>query len=774
MDALNLTNPGRREKSYVRGNYSTDTVYTFFRYRQVTMNFAKKPGTFTRLTDPLADAMVQKGLICEEKREAYNSLVCARYHFKDCHPEEAPEDIYRFICETREAVFGREAMEQAWLSSRNHPFPVSGVGIDQRAQKLALRNRSEAVIFILTQPELFSQMEADLQAAAAAGKSVYLCVKCQPGSQLPNPGLLDGISGIHYLSAHHSAIQYDPSLQAQIDRNAACIFYYGEEGLLHMRDLRIDAVVHAVPTGYHAQALCNFPGQDRFCVVYIPRALDITPLVPLTQRSRVTFYHLAILSKKHGDGIYQLTPSQLYARYPEEFVSIYDCSGNRLPFTVTGDSFSDFDRNRDQAVASYLENFSNIRYRYAYFDEDGNRQPIDYDAQKSQSGILVHSIQVTKAQNSQVMACPKGVTPRQLLAELPGPALCSNFLFFLTPKLGTLYNDLRSDRPLEQADAAAGHLDYLLENQGTERRETFPLFRKACIAMTQTGEFLFFNFRLGGGTVTLSGQTLRWEKTAVDPVSPGKLCVYTPFFSADDEAADRETYKKAVGADRVNFVILQDKVTCVRDGDVILPSVGVVLSLAREEAAPLLAALPSLGDGYYDPTSLTLQIRLDPPEGIDQAQWDSLRWVYGGGMSLIQDGAALSDGDITDWLRQDGWMTPLSRQTQESALHKLAKHPRTAIGTTQNGALVILVYSGRSSRSSGADYREMIHIARQLYPDIRTLMNVDGGGSAVLGLSCNGSFLELSIPATSTGSCTGMVRPIHTIFYIPTEKENAL
>ena len=117
-------------------------------------------------------------------------------------------------------------------------------------------------------------------------------------------------------------------------------------------------------------------------------------------------------------------------------------------------------------------------------------------------------------------------------------------------------------------------------------------------------------------------------------------------------------------------------------------------------------------------------------------------------------------------------MSPLSRQTQESALHKLAKHPRTAIGTTQKGELVILVYSGRTTCSSGADYREMIHIARQLYPDIQNLMNVDGGGSAVLGLSHEGSFMELSVPATSQGSCVGMVRPIHTLFYIPAEKEN--
>lgn len=112
-------------------------------------------------------------------------------------------------------------------------------------------------------------------------------------------------------------------------------------------------------------------------------------------------------------------------------------------------------------------------------------------------------------------------------------------------------------------------------------------------------------------------------------------------------------------------------------------------------------------------------------------------------------------------------MSPLSRQTQESGLHTIARHPRTAIGVAENGDLVILVFSGRTWRSVGADYIEMCRIARTLVPDIRTLMNADGGGSAMLGMTVNGSFMELSCPSTSTGSCVGMVRPINTVFYIP-------
>ena len=114
-------------------------------------------------------------------------------------------------------------------------------------------------------------------------------------------------------------------------------------------------------------------------------------------------------------------------------------------------------------------------------------------------------------------------------------------------------------------------------------------------------------------------------------------------------------------------------------------------------------------------------------------------------------------------------MSPLSRQTQESDLHTLSKHPRTAIGQTDNGDMVLLVFSGRSRLSAGADYIEMCRIARTIYPDIRQLMNVDGGASAVLCMVHDGTVVEMNAPSTSSVSCAGMARPIKTLLYIPAE-----
>ena len=91
-------------------------------------------------------------------------------------------------------------------------------------------------------------------------------------------------------------------------------------------------------------------------------------------------------------------------------------------------------------------------------------------------------------------------------------------------------------------------------------------------------------------------------------------------------------------------------------------------------------------------------------------------WKNGKGI-CDQDGPGMQS-----CLEEEGWMSPLSRQTQESALHVPQRHPRTAIGTTEQGDLVILVYSGRTKRSGGADYAQMLSVARKLYPELRQLM----------------------------------------------------
>ncbi len=399
--------------------------------------------------------------------------------------------------------------------------------------------------------------------------------------------------------------------------------------------------------------------------------------------------------------------------------------------------------------------------------------PAPWGSRSGPSGVLVQGAVVGQAKNSRVIlsdGCSR--SPRELVAEgqEDGLLLISNFLFFLTPKLAGFYNELRRDRPAEQIDFDGGHLDYMLRWDGEGRTETFPLYQKACIAMKADGSFLFFRFLLGGGRIELGGTAFSWAKGDVNPGQrQGEVCVYTPYLTRDkvDEKAD--DFREPVGAGRFNLVIIQDRVICARLGDVVLPSIGVVVSLSAKRGLELAEAmkLENIGDGYFRCAGQRVLVHLDPPEEVGRDEWEQVRWAYGGGMSLVSGGKGIYEkGFPKEWLRDEGWLCPLSRQTQESEIHRPSRHPRTAVGVTEAGELFVLVFSGRTALSRGADYGEMSRIARQLVPGVLHMMNVDGGGSAVFGMAKDKVFMELSCPATSYSSPAGMVRQINTILCI--------
>ena len=717
----------RNAEPFARKWLGIDALNNYFRFREVDMAVSKIQKAATRITDSSAERLVALGLGSKAQLEDYKARVLARFAHMEDFDEWSPVAIYRCIRDIRRNVFGA-ALDALWRMQAAEGVAFRPA-IDQSHWKKRLMDQNDTLTVVLTQAELTALMEKDLE--GAVGKRIL----------------------------RFDTLPKDPE---------GAVLYYGEEGLLECRGLSVPAVVTAVPAGLHAQAVTGLWSGEG-CAVYIPAGFDIQPHVPLNSRTVLNFSLLAALEKCHGAEVYRLPVEELYRRYPAFFVNIYGGKKTGLPVVPEGaESVEDFHRQLDEKLADFLESFPGVVYTAAYFDEKLRRKPLCYDASQKQPGILVHSVRIPGSAGARVMQCEKGETPRAMFARLGlhGTAVVSNFLFFMTPKLGVLYNDLRADRPREQADAASGHLDYMLQTEG-KRVETFPLFGKTCIGMDAEGRFRFWNYFLGGGSVDISGVQYRWQNTDDSP----DVRLFTPMDSAVDMDTQRDTYVRSVGEGRVNVVILREKVTCIRKGEVLLPSVGVVLSLTEKAAAPLLAKCAPLEDGYYDVSGLELTVELDAPEGFSEEEWSRMQWAYGGGLTLIRGGMGLYDGeDMGRLLEREGWMTPLSRQTQESALHTLVKHPRTAIGCAQNGDLLVLVFSGRTWRSSGADYSEMIAIARSLYPDVDMLMNGDGGGSAMLGLVHEGEFLELSCPSTSARSCAGQVRPVNTVFYIPINK----
>ena len=763
MQRFSILAQAERGPGHTRAALRGDVLYNAFRFREVFITVSKKLLAPIRIQDGFVQQLWQEGFISQEEKALYEKAVLDAHTPIDQLDHLCAEELYRHIHGIRLSVLGAEPIEKLQEMQARTSCGFTPNGIDQSDRKRFLLEACGPILFALTDPTLFSLLKADIQLSLSLGKKVWVLCS-QDGDLLLSRRLMES------LLQEFEGIRFAQSLDAL--PQSACLFAYGEEGFTACRGLALDAVVHGIPQGYAAQAVTNLWAREG-CVVYIPAGFDITPFVPMTAKTRLTYSHLAQLHTDYGDWVYR-APEELYKQFPRHFVNIYAGGPTGLPVVPQkAEGLQAFDRQLDENMTAYLSGFENADYHCAYFDEDLNRQPISYDPQVPQKGILVQAAKLRQAAGAAILGCEKGITPRQMFrkAAKKGTALVSNFLFFLTPKLGVLYNDLRADRPYEQADAASGHLDYMLRFENGKRIESFPLFQKTGIAMTDEGKFLFFNFRLGGGRVDISGISYRWESSCVDS-DDAPIRLYTPYYSCTDLDAPRDTYSKPVGHGRINVVMLRDRVTCVRQGDVLLPSVGVVLSLTETAAAPLLAKLSPLSDGYYDVTGLELAVELDAPASIDPQLWAKVSWAYGGGLTLIRDGVGLCDGDhMQSWFDTEGWSSPLSRQTQESNLHSLVKHPRTAIGCTKQGELVVLVYSGRTWRSTGADYREMIHIARQLFPDIHYLMNCDGGGSAMLGLVHDGEFMELSFPSTSGGSCAGQVRPINTVFYMPIENQ---
>ena len=94
------------------------------------------------------------------------------------------------------------------------------------------------------------------------------------------------------------------------------------------------------------------------------------------------------------------------------------------------------------------------------------------------------------------------------------------------------------------------------------------------------------------------------------------------------------------------------------------------------------------------------------------------------------------------------------------------RHPRTVVGVTKNHSFFVLVFSGRSKTSVGANYLRLSEVAKQLIPDIDFLINEDGGGSSLLAYLRGHKLTEISLPAPSEGSLTGQARSFSSMIEI--------
>lgn len=213
-------------------------------------------------------------------------------------------------------------------------------------------------------------------------------------------------------------------------------------------------------------------------------------------------------------------------------------------------------------------------------------------------------------------------------------------------------------------------------------------------------------------TATLAiGQGKKQDRIPIDGVDTtrirGQLMLFTPTYHTDTDAA----------AGGLEWVIDRRKGQPTgplrvvsgphNNGRTKIPATGFVLSFGGTTAPPGLARLKK-------GAVASIQVSYDPLEGEPQT-WSFAQDIVGGAGLLIRDGR-----DVEDWT-----VEAFNKGFAEG------RHPRTMIGTAQDGTIWLVTVDGRQPQLSvGMTLLELRALAHRL--GLVNALNLDGGGSTTM------------------------------------------
>ncbi len=781
---LKITNEKYTHKGYLRKDFCGQNLFKQYAFKEIYIDVTNEN---RMIQDAWMEQLLEHHIIDEEKYETYwkriNELIGDFETYKNCSDQEIYHDISMVRSEfitSKELKFLYEYLIQQKLDDF--------MFINQtREEEIAVKKCTD-IVFFISDVRFLHHFISDIEKYKE--RNIYLLLKKQ---LYFSEEILNKLHGYSYQIITENTCKYymdfskitlNKMLNKSIDEEKVLLIAYGEEALLSVKDLRLHSVVYTTAECVASKAMTNNFSVGGISKVFVPKNCNIYPYVKLSEKTKISYYHLAKMANDYGMDIYHSSCKTLYWKYPEYFLNIYDDNmTHRSIFrsVIDKNEDDDFCVFREKFVERFFQEVPQITYKKGYY-QSSNLEVInlDWETKEIQDAILVHATVLHKVAKAKVINLKDTDYARRFFRNNSNETvqIISNFLFFTTEKTIALHNRIRKKYPKECIVNKAEHIDYLRIKENGMKRESFPLYNKSCIAINKQGEFKIFRFMLNGGELSLNGDKIRWTKDNINIEGKCRheteIIVYTPYISKNDitrrySMSDSLDYQKSVGEDRLNIAFIGERIYCIKNGEMLLPANGVVISLAGEAKKRLEAALTleCSYEGYYDISNLKYEVNLDPPEKISNELWESFEWIYGGAMTLIEDGKALFDKQtIVSHMIEEGWETPLSMQTQETDIQNLSKHPRTAIGVDNNGDLFILVFSGRTNISRGADYLQMIEIANKMIPDIECMINVDGGASSVLAMVKNGEVMELSYPAASNQTCVGVMRNIKTIFNI--------
>ncbi len=780
---LDITNEKYTHAGYLRKEFLGQNLFKRYMYKEILIDVTSENRI---IEDKWMQTLWSQGILEDKKYKSYLVEIDNLVGDFATYTDSCDQEIYNDIALIREKYVPLGWWRRIYegLSQYTEQEPKF---INQNKEEETQMEYCTEIIFYISDIRFLDLLAQDIE--KYKGCSIYLLLKKQAYF---NREIEEKLKGYQYQTIWENTEKYymDFSkisdlilLSQRMKEEKVLLLAYGEEALLSIKDLRVNSIVNTTSECVASKTMTNNFSEGGMSKIFIPRNYNIYPYAKISEKTKISYYHLAKLASRFGEGIYNRSYESLLEDYPEYFINIYDDNmfhKSIFKTVVRKRNEDEIWAFRDQCVHLLLKDYPNLTYKMGYFQKSNLEERIvDWEARTSQDAILVHAAILHKVTKSRVVNLGEGESPRKYFRknEKDSIQVVSNFLFFTTNKTIALHNRIRNQMPLECIENKIEHVDYLRIMNGNKKQESFPLYNKSCIGMNKDGRFKIFRFLLGAGMVRINGEKIEWGAQDVnvegEETEAKEVIVYTPYLSKGDiverySMADSLKYQKSVGEQRLNIAFSGEQIYCIKEGEILMPANGVVISLAGNARRRVKSTLTSTAiQQYFDIERLQYEVNLEPPNGISAAQWKQFEWVYGGAMTLIENGKdTFDEQSIVQHMKDEGWETPLSMQTQEADVQNLSTHPRTAVGLNKKGELFILVFSGRTNISLGADYLQMIKIAKKMIPDIESMVNVDGGASSVLGIVKKGELMELSYPAASDQTCVGVTRNIKTIFNI--------
>lgn len=221
------------------------------------------------------------------------------------------------------------------------------------------------------------------------------------------------------------------------------------------------------------------------------------------------------------------------------------------------------------------------------------------------------------------------------------------------------------------------------------------LNRSTCgiCGITENNE-IFFGIPKIRGLLTIYGPRTKkyifWKLNR--PRSTQDITIYTPAYGP----------KTSTSSAGIEITVIENQVTAITKGkgNTSIPVNGFIISL--------------YGKAKKVAQNITLGTRIELSYTLDD-RWKRAKQIFTGGPRLLKDGKVI----VSQTIREERFSGYL-----------LGRNPRTAIGVTKDGNIILVVADGRQRSSVGVTFYELAHIMSDL--GAVEAMALDGGNSSMM------------------------------------------